>query len=206
MLISGIGGFFGTAGGGSPPAPDNVPAAGDFSVTVGTPTTLDGTESLLMTATGGTGTVNQIHGLARTLPAGNFSVIVKLHCYHAEQNNNAGIIFRDTAGKYVTIVNMVFSSAPLSTVEQYTTRTSLTSALTARQHGKHSTPVWLKASFDSGTNDVEGFYSFTGDNWESLGTSTFLGTADAVGIGVMLHYAGTGTFTTRAWFEHFEVI
>lgn len=181
-----------------------VPVSTDFPTVINTPTVTDGTESLLMQGTVRSGSAT-IRALLKSLPGGDFSVIVGVRARQGFNVNSAGIVFRDSASKFIAIHN-VHNTSIVSVIDQYSTSTAFASAVSgARTHGSSNAPIWLKATFTSATNDVEGFYSYTGDNWVSLGTSTYLGTADAFGIG-MNNDMPSGSTAPIAQFFHFEVV
>lgn len=200
--------LFGGGGG----APSFVPQSGDFSITMNSPVVTDGAHSLKMSGADQGSTSSDVRGLLNLIPAGDFDVVVRLKVKHTTAFNGAGIVFRDTGGKLISVENGLWGEFR-SIVRQWNSATSFNSDMAGyREHGVASAPRWLKASFNSATNDVQGFCSYEAvdgvpDHWTSFGTSTFLGTVDAVGIGIINARSGaTPQLAPFAFFEHYEVI
>lgn len=188
---------------GPPPAPDFIPAVGDFSTTVGSPTTADGTDSLFMSAPFGT---TQKRALLKSLPGGDFTVILGVRGHLTSSGASHGIMFRDSSGAYICVGNLNDGGVPKSTIAQITSANAF-SLITGRAHGSSTKPIWFKANFTASSNDVDGFWSYVyNDNWTSMGTSTFLGTADAFGLGFIQAPLSSDPDPQNAWFFHFEVI
>lgn len=187
----------GATGGGTVLTP---PTNSLFSITLNSPTSTDGTYALYMT---GTADASLLRGKLRTLPGGNFSVIIKVTGTWMDNFNGAGLVFRDNAGKYTTAV-FLCSSAFRCLSDNWSDHTTFASNNTDWTFPNNEMrPTWLKADFNSATNDVTYSYSYVKEHWVTVGTSTYLGTCDAFGL---LTVFSNGSLVPKAWFEHWEVV
>lgn len=186
-------------------APAVFPDPAFLPIVVNTPTAAGGSDSFLMTSDGLSGAVSRLDGRLQTLPGGDFTVTVRVRAKFQYGNCQAGLVFRDTGGKFVIVVNVMEVGTRAANWSSSTVENSIVTG--TRSIGVSAFPQYLRATFNSTTNDVEGFWSYTGDNWVSCGTSTYLGTADAVGLCTILGYGGAPSpVTINAFFEEFEVI
>lgn len=179
------------------------PTIATFTTALNTPTATDGTYSMLFAPAVD---AHIIRGYHKALPGGDFTVTVKVQGSMAIQYNGMGIIFKDSANKYVAGVlqhgdTAVGCRLAVGNWSDHTTQ--------AADHALVSLalsewPTWIRAQFTASSSDIQFQYSYTGDNWVNIGTSnTYLGTADAFGIGVTCWSATTAP---RAWFEHYAVV
>lgn len=173
------------------------PATGDFTITLNTPNGANDTDSLKLA---GAVDANILRGYLKALPGGDFTATVKVTGSAAVNFNGFGLIFRDSAGKYVN-VGVVHDTTGLVIVEQWSDHTTFNAQHATARVGASEWPTWFRATFTSATSDIQGAYSYTGDNWVNLGAAnTYLGTCDAYGIAT---YHSNASTPPIAWFEHF---
>ena len=176
---------------------DHYPVAADFSITLNSPTVNDSGYGFSMS---GAVDASLLRGLLNPVPGGDFSVITRVQGEWSHNYNAAGILFRDTAGKYVS-VNLVYVSGGWAETTQWSDQTTFASGANTYDLNDANWPEWLKADFDSATNDITASISWDGNNWYTLGTSTYLGTCDAFGLGVSCR----STYTVWASFSYYLV-
>lgn len=166
-------------GGGSGGYPTLVPPVNtDFTITLNAPTVTDsGNGILLESATD----AHILRGRLKSLPGGNFTVIARVTGAYSVDFNQAGIVFRDTSGKYV-IAGPMNVAGTWFEHGQWSDQTTWNSAAGGYDLDTANFPEWVKCEFDSTTNDITSYFSWDGWNWKSIGTSTYLATADAFGI------------------------
>lgn len=175
------------------------PLAANFPTVINSPVVTDGPKSLLMK---GAAASSVVRGIFQDLPGGDFSVIAKIRALGIANFNSAGIAFRGTDGKYIT-AGYVHVTGHYIEITQWSSSTAMLNGSASLDLGESALPSWYKADFDEATSDVTLSVSFCGTNWHTLGTSTYLGTANAVGIALGCRNAGTPPV---AWFEHFEIV
>lgn len=188
-------------GGSSGYPPLTPPTSADLSTAINAPTVTDGTYSMKVVAAAGTPV---IRARLKSLPGGNFSVITKFNARRFVDFNGAGPIFRDSAGKYVCLHSVHNGANVAVGFDQFSNSTTFNSGVGFISFDESDpVPQWFKIDFDSTTNDLTGYWSYTGDNWVALSaTSTYLATADAFGVACISNNASNGV---TVFFEHWEV-
>lgn len=175
------------------------PATGDFSITLNTPAGSNGTYSLQMAPAAD---AHILRGYLNSLPGGAFTATVKVSGSLFANYNGMGLVFRDSAGKYVAGVVQHADGGRVA-VGNWSDHTTQAADHALLSIGNSEVPTWLRATFTSSSSDIQFAYSYTGDNWINYGTlNTYLGTCDAFGI---VASCWNGTTAPRVWFEHFAV-
>lgn len=175
------------------------PAIADFSTALNTPNATDGTYSLKMAPAADS---SLLRGYLKSLPGGDFTLTIKVQGSFGVNFNGIGMMFRDSAGKYV-FYGLKCITGRLLNVENWSTHTTF-SAETSFSLGAVEFPSFLRAQFTSATSDIAFSWSYTGDNWVSQGAAnTYLATCDAYGIGCSVNNASIAPI---GFWEHFETV
>jgi hypothetical protein len=176
----------------------NVPLIADFATTLNSPTSTDMDDALQMT---GAADADLLRGYFNSLPGGNFSAVIKAEIFSRGNFNGFGIAFRDTAGKYV-VCGPIHVGGPYAEIGQWSSQTAFAGGVVPYALGVAAWPEWYKADFNASNDDVTLSISRNGVDWMSLGTSTYLGTCDAVGIVTVFRNT---TLAPTVWFKHYEI-
>lgn len=178
--------------------PESPPASAGFSISLNTPSAADGTYSLRMTPAADS---SILRGVLNSLPGGDFTLTVGVAGYWGVNYLGAGILFRDSAGKYIFFGPMCVSGRVLNQ-QNWSDHTTF-AAEGAIALGSSDYPRFVRAVFTASSSDVQFSYSYSGDNFVDVGAAvTYLGTADAFGIGVSIT---NGSVPPLAFFTHYAV-
>lgn len=187
-------------GGSSGEAAKTIPLKADFSIDLnsGLAGSTDGTYCLYME---GAADASLLRGLLNSAGGADFTVTVKVATGFIPNYSGAGILIRDSAGKYVGFGPLGVNGATNIEFAQWSDQTTFSSG--ASNRGISGGKIWLRIFYDHSAGTIEGFCSFDGENFHSMGTNSYLGAnVDAVGIGIMNRNSGN---SQAGWFYHYEV-
>lgn len=176
------------------------PRAASFPIVVNSPTVTESEGALLMSGAPATATLRAI---LKPVQPNNFTVITRMRGYGRTEFDGAGIVFRDTSGRFLQIGPVQVFGGFIENAGWFDSFNFGSSGVTgggAEDFNVSPVPEWFKAEANVATNTVTASYSFDGENWITLGTPAAFGTIDAYGIGV----SNRSTATTNTTFLYFE--
>lgn len=173
-----------------------------FPTIVGAPAITEESDSLRFD---GATASTQVRAAFKPIPAGNFSIVVKLdETSRFEANyNGAGIFVRDAAsGRYLMWGVMAVNAKPWTELGEFTSATAFGQPATgSSRQWEGAWPTWFRLDYVAASKTFTAYRSFDGKTWLGGHTSTWLAAPSDLGIGVV---SRSTSYTTTARFTYYD--